>query len=106
MSPSSIIPQHVASHHRNLANLLFLHPLDSGVFHLIEPDLRAESKARTPDAAADIDAMEFGCLPSEAFESSIIDDVKKLRAEKALKGVEIRGMALDTFTGVVREIEV
>ena len=76
------------------------------MLHLKDSEVRAEAKQRTPDAASDIDAMEIGCLPADAFEQAIVDDVRKLRAEKVLKGVEIRGMALDTFTGVVREIAV
>lgn len=84
----------------------FSQPSDCGVFHLTDPEIRAEAKQRTPDAAKDIDAMSFGCLPADAFEASIAEDVRKLRAEKVLRGVEVRGMALDTFTGLVREVVV
>ncbi|KAL6716508.1 hypothetical protein ACLMJK_006075 [Lecanora helva] len=77
-----------------------------GMTHLTDDGVRAEAKERTLDAAVEIDAMTFGCALSDAFEALITEDVRRLRAEKVLKGVEIRGMALHTFTGVVREVVV
>ena len=74
--------------------------------HTTDAILRAEAKSRTPDAASDADALTFGCIPAEAFEATIAEDVRTLRGEKLLKGVEVRGMALDTFTGKIWEIEV
>ena len=76
------------------------------MFHLTDEGVRDEAKQRTPDAASDIDAMTFGFLPPEAFDSALAEDVRLLRKEKVLQGVEVRGMVLDTFTGAVREVTV
>ena len=75
--------------------------------HLTEDGIRQEAKSRTPDAAAEVDAVEsYGCFTAAEFEETIKEDVLKLRSAKVLGGVDVRGMALDTVTGVVREVEV
>ena len=68
--------------------------------------IRSEAKLRNPAVASEVDSMVFGCVAEDAFEATIAADVQSLRAEKVLEGVVVRGMALDTFTGEVREIVV
>ena len=80
---------------------------DCGVTHLTDDQIRSEAKARTPDAAGEIDATEsYGCIDVADFEKAIKVDVEVLRGSKVLAGVEIRGLALDTETGLVRELKV
>ena len=81
--------------------------LDCGATHLTDDEIRKDAKARTPDAAEEIDATEtFGCFAAADFEETIKIDVEKLRSSKVLAGVDIRGLALDTDTGLVRELEI
>lgn len=47
----------------------------------------------------------FGTFSAADFEKMIKVDVEVLREAKVLAGVEIRGLALDTETGVVKELE-
>lgn len=80
---------------------------DCGITHLTDDGIRNDAKTRTPDAAEEIDAMgSFGCFGAADFEKMIKVDVEVLRKAKVLAGVEIRGLALDTETGLVRELEV
>lgn len=72
--------------------------------HLTDASIRSDIQARTPDA---FDPTEtFGCIAPDDFEQAIKDDVLTLRAAKVLAGMDIRGLALDTESGVVRELEV
>lgn len=80
---------------------------DCGVTHLTDDQIRKEAKARTPDAAEEIDATEsYGCIDAADFDKTIKVDVETLRSSKVLAEVEIRGLALDTETGLVRELEI
>ena len=75
--------------------------------HLTEDGIRKDAKARTPDAAETVDATEsYGCFDAADFEKIIKIDVETLRGSKVLAGMDIRGLALDTETGLVRELEV
>ena len=75
--------------------------------HLTESGIRADAKARTPDAAEIIDATEsYGCFSPAEFEATIKLDVETLRGSKVLAGMDIRGLSLDTESGVVRELEI
>lgn len=74
--------------------------------HLTEEGLRHDAKTRTPDAAAEVDAVEsYGCFDAADFEKTIKEDVLTLRRAKVLAGVDVRGFALDTVTGIVTEVE-
>lgn len=74
--------------------------------HLTDEGIRQDAKARTPDAAAEIDAIEsYGCFDAADFEKTILDDVRTLRQAKVLAGMDIRGLALDTYTGIVTELK-
>ena len=80
--------------------------VDCGVTHVTEDEIRDFAKSKNPDAAADVDKMDFGLWRKEHFEQSIKEDVLKLRAEKSLDGLEVYGFALETETGIVREISI
>ena len=57
--------------------------------------------------AEEIDAVEtYGCFAAADFEKTIKIDVEALKRSKVLAGVDIRGLALDTETGLVRELEI
>ena len=76
------------------------------MFHMTDDEIAEDAKARTPAAAADIDAMGiWGCSKEEQFEEVIREDVEKLRKEKALEGVEIRGLEYDLADGSLRVVE-
>ena len=79
---------------------------DCGITHITEDEIRDFAKSKNPDAAADVEKMDFGLWKKEHFEQSIKEDVLKLRAEKSLDGLEVYGFALETQTGVVREISI
>lgn len=81
--------------------------LDCGMTHLNDEGIRKDAKTRTPDAAGEVDATEsYGCFEAADFEETIRIDVKALRSAEVLKGVQVRGLALDTETGLVRELEI
>ncbi len=75
--------------------------------HLTDDGIRKDAKTRTPDAADIVDSTEsYGCFDAEDFEKTIKIDVETLRSSKVLAGVDIRGFALDTFTGLVKELDI
>ena len=79
--------------------------VDCGVTHLTEEEVRQGAKGRTPDAAAEIDAVEsYGMIDKADFEKAILEDVKTLKQAKVLAGVEVKGFALDTFKGLITEL--
>ena len=74
--------------------------------HVTEESLRKDAKTRTPEAEAEIDATgSYGCFEADDFERTIMEDVGTLQRSKVLAGVEIRGFAMDTETGVVTELK-
>lgn len=79
--------------------------VDCGITHLTEEEVRQDAKARTPDAAAAIDAVEsYGMINAADFEKTILEDVRTLKQAKVLAGVDVKGFALDTFTGLLAEL--
>lgn len=79
---------------------------DCGMTHLTDEGIRQEAKSRTPDATKEINATKsYGCFDESDFEKAIRDDVTTLRQSKVLAGVDIRGLAMDTVTGVVTELK-
>ena len=77
---------------------------------MTDAEIIADAKNRTPGAAKEIDALAsakggFGCIVATEFEETIRKDVLFLREEKALEGVEIRGLAFDIEEGIVRIVE-
>lgn len=75
--------------------------------HLTESEIRTTTLSRTPDAATEIDQVaSFGCFTPDGFEDAIKADVRTLRAAKVLKGLPVKGVALDLGTGIARELDV
>ena len=75
--------------------------------HLTEDGIRKDAKERTPDAGDDVDAIEsYGTFTAADFEKTIKIDVETLRDAKVLAGMDIRGLAFDTDSGIVRDLEV
>ncbi|MCJ1225803.1 hypothetical protein MMC12_002452 [Toensbergia leucococca] len=90
----------------NAAAVLVVHHTDCGMTHVTEESLRKDAKTRTPEAEAEIDATgSYGCFEADDFERTIMEDVGTLQRSKVLAGVEIRGFAMDTETGVVTELK-
>lgn len=60
-----------------------------------------ESGAAAKAAAA---KMDWGLFSFDEFEQSIKDDVRTLKQAPALKGMNVYGFKLDTFTGEVEPV--
>ncbi|KAM0805163.1 hypothetical protein BDR22DRAFT_959693 [Usnea florida] len=66
-----------------------------------------DAKMGTPEALEEIDATEvYGCFSAADFEKTVRIDIETLRSSKVLAGLEIRGLALETETGFVRELHI
>lgn len=86
--------------------ILVVHHTDCGLTYMTDAAIREDAKARTPAAAAEVDALgKFGCFTKEEFEDAIREDVRTLRDQKVLEGVEVRGLAFDLEDGIVRVID-
>ena len=98
---------HTGNPLRPKSNLTLLKPhTDCGATHITSAEIIADANARTPAAAAEIDALgPFGTYSASAFNETLYEDVRLLREAKVLDGVEVRGLALDTATGVVTELK-
>lgn len=74
--------------------------------HVTEEEIREYSKSKNPEAAAIVDNIDFDLWKEEHLEESVKKDVRKLRDEKSLDGIEVFGFVLDTQTAVVTEVKV
>lgn len=98
---------------RTLADIravFVVHHTDCGMTHMTNAQIIEDVKKRTPGAANAVNALVgvtggFGCFTEVEFEETIKEDVRILRGEKMLEGVEIRGLAFDIQDGVVRVVE-
>lgn len=79
--------------------------VDCGVSHVTENEIREFAKSKNPAAAADVDKIDFRLWKEEQLEETVREDVRKLREEKSLDGMEIYGFVLDTQTGAVKEVD-
>ncbi|KAE8556394.1 hypothetical protein EYB25_001095 [Talaromyces marneffei] len=79
---------------------------DCGMTHVTEDEIRDYAKSKNPAAAAIVDKIDFGLWKEEHLEDSVRKDVRKLREEKSLDGIEVFGFVLDTQTAVVTEVQV
>ena len=90
----------------DVKGVFVVHHTDCGMTHMTDEEIRKEAKRRTPDAAEDVDGVDgYGCFKAEEFEETIRKDVEKLRGEKVLGGLVVRGLAFDLDDGVVRVVE-
>lgn len=74
--------------------------------HVTEEEIREYSKSKNPEAAAIVDNIDFDLWKEEQLEESVKKDVRKLREDKSLDGIEVFGFVLDTQTAVVTEVHV
>ena len=72
--------------------------------HLTDEGITKEALESTPDAKVEIEKIDFGCFKEEDYEETIKADVRTLRDQKVLSGMEILGFTLDTFTGTVEQV--
>lgn len=79
---------------------------DCGVTHTTDEEIIKNMSERVPEAKEDLKKIDFGCFTEAEFEETIKKDVKKLRAEKLLSGMDILGFKLDTFTGKIEQVDV
>lgn len=78
---------------------------DCGLTHITDEEIREFAISKNPNAADDVNKIDFGLWREEQLEESVREDVRKLRAEKSLVGLQVYGFTLETFTGVVKEVE-
>lgn len=69
--------------------------VDCVMSHVGEDGIRHFAKSK--NTAANVDSIDFGVWK---------EDVRKLRDEKSLDGLEVYGFTLDTQTGVVEEVNI
>ena len=85
--------------------LLTIDCADCGKTHITADEIHDGAKEKTPDALAEVDAIQYRLGPASNFEKMIREDVDILRSTKALAGLDIRGFALDTVTGVMTQLK-
>ncbi|EEA27941.1 conserved hypothetical protein [Talaromyces marneffei ATCC 18224] len=90
----------------NMNTVVVVHHTDCGMTHVTEDEIRDYAKSKNPAAAAIVDKIDFGLWKEEHLEDSVRKDVRKLREEKSLDGIEVFGFVLDTQTAVVTEVQV
>ncbi|KIW16099.1 hypothetical protein PV08_06150 [Exophiala spinifera] len=83
-----------------------VHHTDCGVSHITAEEVREFIKPGGPGAAVEVENIDYQFFTEEGFEEALKEDVRKLRALKSLAGMEIYGFAMDTQTGLVREVTV
>lgn len=79
---------------------------DCGMTHVTKDEIRDVATSKNPAAAVEVDEMDLGLFKPEDLEETVKEDVRKLRSEKTLDGLEVYGFILETDKGVVREIDV
>ncbi|QSZ33602.1 hypothetical protein DSL72_005170 [Monilinia vaccinii-corymbosi] len=85
----------------NTGTILVIHHTDCGMSHYSESEFRNISKAKHPEI--DLPAGEtFGAIVDP--ETTVKDDVKYLNSYESWRNVEIAGLVLDTFSGVVKRV--
>lgn len=72
--------------------------------HIGEDEIRKFAKSK--NAEANVDSTDFGVWKEEDLEETVKEDVRKLREEKSLEGLEVYGFTLDTQTGAVKEVNI
>jgi hypothetical protein len=72
--------------------------------HLTDEYIREKALARNPADDARINAIEYGCFTSEDFEETIRIDMRTLRAESYVDGMDVLGFAFITETGELKQI--
>lgn len=71
---------------------------------LTNEQIKEDVLKRNPENAVATEGIDFGCFGESELEKIVLQDVKSLRAEKLLQGVDIRGYVLSTETGHLQEL--
>jgi hypothetical protein len=71
--------------------------------HLTDEGIREDIRKRGFEGGEDID---FGCFEASKLRKSVEEDVEKLKGEKMLVDVDVRGFVLVTETGLLEEVAV
>lgn len=79
--------------------------VDCGMTHLTDQGIKEDVNKRTPAEAGRADAIDFGCFTPDEFEETIREDVRRLKAEKLLEGMDILGFKFITETGELGVVE-
>ncbi|EED23684.1 conserved hypothetical protein [Talaromyces stipitatus ATCC 10500] len=90
----------------NMGTVLVVHHTDCGVTHVTDEEIREYAISKNPAAAEIVNKIDFNLWREEHLVESVKEDVRKLRAEKSLDGIEVFGFTLDTQTAVVTEVDV
>jgi hypothetical protein len=78
--------------------------IDCGVSHITAEGVRDFITSRNPEAAAEVERIDYQFSTAECFEHAIKEDGGTLKGRQNLAGMEINGSALDTQSEVVKEI--
>jgi carbonic anhydrase len=71
-----------------------------------EAEIHEFSKSKNPDAAAAVKEIDFRLWEEENLDETVKEDVRKLREEKTLSGLEVCGYVLETQKGLLRQVEI
>jgi carbonic anhydrase len=77
---------------------------DCGMTHLTDDYIREKALARDPADESRINAIDYGCFTSDDFEETIRTDMRTLRAESYVAGMDVLGFAFITETGELKQI--
>ncbi|TGO26468.1 hypothetical protein BPAE_0059g00380 [Botrytis paeoniae] len=86
----------------NTGTIVMIHHTDCGMSHYSESEFQDRSKAKHPDI--DLYGEEFGAIVDP--EETVMEDVEYLKSFESWgkANVEIVGLVLDTFSGVVKRV--
>lgn len=73
--------------------------------HVTHKDIVDKVAEAGPEAKAAAEKLDYGLFTAGGFEQSIKDDVGVLKAAPTLKGMNIYGFKLDTFSGEIEAVE-
>lgn len=72
--------------------------------HLTDEQIKEDVRKRDSEDGTAAEKIDFGCFTESDLEKVILQDVESLRAEKLLRGVDVRGYVLSTETGRLQEL--
>lgn len=78
--------------------------LDCGVMHVTRQEIVARVAKSGSEAESAAEKIDYKLFSFDQFEQSIRDDVQVLKEAPTLKGMNVYGFKLDTFTGKVEAV--
>ncbi|KAH8815286.1 carbonic anhydrase [Xylogone sp. PMI_703] len=90
----------------NIKMVVVVHHTDCGVSIVTEDEIREYSKSKNPDAGRVVDKIDFKLWKEENLADTVREDVRKLRDDISLSGMQVYGFVLDTQTGITKEVDV